>query len=222
MSRFISPGNCTQSVLDATRKRLDFIAPLLLRLYLAPVFWVAGNNKWNPLDADSSLDSVVEWFGNPDWGLGLPLPALNAYLAWGAEYLGAILLALGLATRWVCIPLMVTMVVAMTTVHVSHGWQAIHDLNSPFPAAEAGAAEERLARARSLLREHGNYNWLTEHGNFVISNNGIEWAATYLVMLCALFFLGGGSYLSLDYWIRRRYGQSREAPAGPKVLSRAD
>lgn len=206
MGSIISLIGWAQSILDAVRNRLDIIGPLLLRLYLVPVFWVAGNNKWNPLDGDSSLDSVIEWFGNPEWGLGMPFPALNAYLAWGAEYIGAILLALGLATRWACIPLMVTMVVAMATVHISHGWQAIHDLNSPFPAAEAGEAVERLARAKSILREHGNYNWLTEHGSFVVSNNGVEWAATYLVMLCALFFLGGGRYISLDYWIRRRYG----------------
>ena len=205
MNFITSLAGCAQTVLDTIRQRLDFIGPLLLRLYLAPVFWVAGNNKWNPLDEDSSLDAVIEWFGNTEWGLGLPFPALNAYLAWGAEYLGAILLALGLATRWVCIPLMFTMVVAMATVHISHGWQAIHDLNSPFPTAEAGTAVERLAHAKSILREHSDYNWLTEHGSLVISNNGIEWAATYLIMLCALFFLGGGRYISLDYWIKRRY-----------------
>lgn len=193
-----------QAILDRIRQNLDFIGPVLLRLYLVPVFWVAGNNKWNPLDKSSSLDPVIEWFGNPEWGLGLPFPALNAYMAWSAEYFGAILLALGLATRWVCIPLMVTMVVAMATVHISHGWQAVHDLNSPFASADAGEALERLDRAKTILREDGNYNWLTEHGNFLVSNNGIEWAATYFIMLAALFFLGGGRYVSLDYWIRRK------------------
>ena len=97
------------------------------------------------------------------------------------------------------------MVVAMATVHISHGWQAVHDLSSPFPSADTGAALERLAEAKSILKEHENYNWLTEHGNFIVSNNGIEWAATYFIMLAALFFLGGGRYFSLDYWIRRKY-----------------
>ena len=206
MNGIISLAGSAQALLDRLRNNLDFIGPVLLRVYLVPVFWVAGNNKWNPLDNSSSLDSVIEWFGNPEWGLGLPFPALNAYMAWGAEYFGAILLALGLATRWICIPLMVTMVVAMATVHISHGWQAVHDLNSPFASAEAGEALERLGRAKSILREHGNYNWLTEHGNFIVSNNGIEWAATYFAMLAALFCLGGGRYVSLDYWIRRKYG----------------
>ena len=205
MNSIINLAGHAQAILDKIRDNLDLIGPLLLRMYLVPVFWVAGNNKWNPLDGNRSLDPVIEWFGNAEWGLGLPFPAVNAYMAWGAEYFGAILLALGLATRWMCIPLMVTMVVAMATVHISHGWQAVHDLNSPFASADAGEALERLARAKSILREHGDYNWLTEHGNFIVSNNGVEWAATYLVMLAALFFLGGGRYVSLDYWIRREF-----------------
>ena len=204
MNGITAPAYHAQAILDRIRGNLDFIGPVLLRLYLVPVFWVAGNNKWNPLDEGSSLDSVIEWFGNAEWGLGLPFPALNAYMAWGAEYFGAILLALGLATRWICLPLMVTMAVAMATVHISHGWQAVHDLNSPFAAADAGEALERLSRAKSILREHGDYGWLTEHGNFIVSNNGIEWAATYFIMLAALFYLGGGRYVSLDYWIRRK------------------
>lgn len=211
MNSIITLAGCAQALLDKIRNNLDFIGPVLLRMYLVPVFWVAGNNKWNPFDENSSLDPIIEWFGNTEWGLGLPFPALNAYMAWGAEYIGAILLALGLATRWLCIPLMVTMIVAMATVHISQGWQAVHDLNSPFASADAVEALERLTRAKSLLKEHGNYNWLTEHGNFIVSNNGIEWAATYFIMLTALFFLGGGRYLSLDYWIRRKFSGSQPA-----------
>ena len=56
----------------------------------------------------------------------------------------------------------------------------------------------------SILMEHGNYDWLTEAGSFVVLNNGIEWAATYFVMLLALFALGSGKYVSLDYWLCRR------------------
>ena len=28
-----------------------------------------------------SIEDTIEWFGNPDWGLGLPFPALMAWLA---------------------------------------------------------------------------------------------------------------------------------------------
>lgn len=184
---------------------LDFLGPLALRLYLAPVFWVAGMNK------ASGFNDVVEWFGNADWGLGLPLPWLMAALATAAEAGGAVLLLLGLGTRLVTIPLMITMMVAAVTVHWANGWQAVHDSMSPFAsrftfgleADDASAAAERLDRARSILQEHGNYDWLTEQGSFVVSNSGIEWAVTYFVMLLALFFTGGGRYLSADYWLSK-------------------
>jgi uncharacterized membrane protein YphA (DoxX/SURF4 family) len=201
-------GCSLKNGLDKTRS-VDFFAPLLLRLYLAPVFWVAANNKWNPFDADSSLENTISWFANPDWGLGLPFPELMAYLAWGAEYFGAIALLLGLAVRWMAIPLMITMVVAAVTVHWQNGWQAIHDKMSAFPSDNLDGAMDRMEKARSILQEHGNYDWLTETGSFVVLNNGIEFAATYFVMLLTLFFIGAGKYLSLDYWIVHQCWQNR-------------
>ena len=64
-------------------------------------------------------------------------------------------------------------------------------------------AIDRLDRAKDILREHGNYSWLTENGSFVILNNGIEFAATYFIMLFALLVIGGGKFVSLDYWIAK-------------------
>lgn len=190
--------NCLQSLLDRTRA-VDFLGPLALRLYLVPVFWVAGTNKLK------GFSDVVEWFGNPDWGLGLPMPYLMAALASGTEVIGAVLLLAGLAVRWIAIPLIVTMIVAAVSVHWVNGWQAVADAKSPFPPEDIETATERLQAARSILQEHGNYDWLTGSGNFVISNNGIEWAVTYFVMLLALFFMGAGRYLSADYWIARKW-----------------
>jgi uncharacterized membrane protein YphA (DoxX/SURF4 family) len=200
-------GHTFQALLNKTRCA-DFLAPLMLRIYLAPVFWVAANNKWNPLNPDSSLQNTIDWFANPDWGLGLPFPEVMAYLAWGAEYFGAIALILGLAVRWVSIPLMVTMIVAATTVHWHNGWQAIHDLKSPFPSENAADAIDKLSRAKDILQEHGNYSWLTSDGSFVVLNNGIEFAATYFIMLLVLFFIGAGRYVSIDYWITNRCKQA--------------
>lgn len=179
----------------------DFLGPLALRLYLVPVFWVAGMNKV------SGFDNVVAWFGNADWGLGLPAPALMAALATGTEVIGAAALLLGLATRWFAIPLMITMLVAAFKVHAENGWQAVADPMSPFANENIQGAVERLDKARDLLREHGNYDWLTETGNFVVSNSGMEWAITYFVMLLALFFSGAGK-ASLDHLIARRLGNS--------------
>lgn len=191
--------------LDSTRA-VDFIAPLLLRLYLAPVLMQAGWNKYN------AFEDTAAWFGNPDWGLGLPFPELMTALAIGAEFFGAILLLIGLATRLIAIPLMITMVVAAVTVHLKNGWLAIADSSSwladdtIFLNESIMEAPRKLEAAKSILQEHGNYDWLTSSGNFVILNNGIEFAMTYFVMLVALFFMGGGRYVSVDYWLKRKFG----------------
>lgn len=188
---------CALQSIPNSFHHLDFLAPLALRLYLAPVFWMAGTNKL------SNFDSTVQWFGNPEWGLGLPLPHLMAALATGSEVIGAVLLWLGLGIRWISVPLMITMLVAAWTAHWQNGWQAVADKLSPFAGANIDGAMERLDRARAILREQGNYDWLTETGSFVISNNGIEWAITYFIMLLALFFMGAGRWVSLDYYIGR-------------------
>ncbi len=180
-------------------EHLSGLGPLALRLFLVPVFWVAGMNKVN------GFEDVVAWFGNAEWGLGLPFPELMAGLAAGTEVIGAVLLLLGLAVRWISIPLIITMIVAIFSVHWENGWQAIHDLNSWGANANAEAALERLDVAKDILREHGNYEWLTEKGSIVSSNNGIEFGTTYLVMLVALFFSGGGKYFSVDYFLKKHF-----------------
>ena len=185
-----------QRLLDSTRL-LDFLGPLALRLYLVPVFWMAGTSK---LDG---FDNTVAWFGNPDWGLGLPFPWLLAFLATWTEVLGAMSLLFGLAVRWMAIPLMFTMVVAAGAVHLENGWQAIADPSAPFANERVEASAEKLSRAKAILKEHGNYDWLTSSGSLVVLNSGIEFATTYFIMLLALFFTGAGRFVSLDYWIRR-------------------
>jgi len=183
----------------------DFIAPLLLRLYLAPVLMQAGWNKLN------HFDDTVAWFGNSEWGLGLPMPELLTYLAVYTEFIGAMLLLAGLATRLVAVPLMITMLVAAITVHLKNGWLAISDASSWLADGtilrdeRIMEASEKLAAAKALLQEHGHYEWLTSSGNIVILNNGIEFAATYFIMLLTLFFIGGGRYVSVDYWIQKRF-----------------
>jgi putative oxidoreductase len=202
--------NLLQDLLDKFRI-FDFLTPLLMRAYLVPIFWMGGSRKIN-FSNFLPNDSVVQWFGNPDWGLGLPLPGLMAFLAGWSEVLGAILLTLGLGVRWISIPLMITIVVAAVTVHWQNGWLAIAEGSGLFATERTIGAIERLDRAKEILKEHGNYSWLTENGSFAILNNGIEFAATYFIMLLALFFIGGGKYLSLDYWFARRF---RRSAAGP-------
>jgi len=191
-----------QRLLNTTR-RLDFLGPLALRLYLAPIFWMAGTGKL------ADIESTAAWFGNADWGLGLPFPAAMAWLAASTETIGAVLLVIGLAVRWISVPLMFTMVVAMVSVHWQHGWQAIADTKfCLFNCADAQQAAERLGAAREILQQHGNYDWLTGQGGFVVLNNGIEFAATYFIMLLVLFFMGAGRFLGFDYWIDRKLNPS--------------
>jgi putative oxidoreductase len=90
------------------------VSLLLARLTVAYGFYEPAMQKW------SNISSVSNWFGT----LGIPLPTFNAYLAASTELLGVVLLTLGLFTRLISIPLMIVMVVAITTVHLSHGFAA--------------------------------------------------------------------------------------------------
>ena len=196
MNTLVAWYHSVHSAIFTRLQRFDGLAPLALRLYLVPVFWMAGTHKI------AGIDQTIEWFGNPDWGLGLPFPTLLAYLAAYTEAIGALLLLLGLATRWISIPLIAIMLVAIFAVHWDNGWAAI---------ADSGAQEVavRLGTAKEILQEHGNYAWLTEQGGFVVLNNGIELGVTYLVMLLSLLFTGGGRYVSVDYYLSRRFGVGR-------------
>jgi putative oxidoreductase len=192
--RFTTTLQTIKHALDTTRA-IDWIAPLALRAYLAPVFWMAGMNKL------ADFQGTVDWFGAD--GLGLPFPQVMATLATGAELGGAVSLALGLGLRWLCIPMMVTMIVAMATVHWQNGWLAIAEDMGPFANHRTMAAAEQLAKAKEILMQHGDYDQLTEYGSLAILNNGIEFAVTYFVMLLTLFFSGAGRWISLDFWIAR-------------------
>lgn len=209
MHRLVSLSN----VLISKLKTIDWLGPLALRLYLAPIFIAVGAHKF------ANFDSMVAWFGNADWGLGLPMPRLMVFLAASAELFGGIALLLGLATRLLVLPLMITMLVAAGTTHWDNGWFAIAPADPQTSTATVLAAVgipaaarslqnseevgQRVAAAKSLLRRHGNYSWLTEKGSFVVLNNGIEFAATYFIMLLSLLFTGAGRWVSADYWIAR-------------------
>lgn len=198
---------------------LDFVPLLLLRLYLAPVFIIAGLNKLN------NFENMVNWFGNAEWGLGMPFPTLMVALTILAELVGGLALVAGLFTRAFSFILSITMAVAALTVHWENGWFAITSTDpSTSPASlfakmgfasgqasleNSAEAAVRLDKARELLQTNGNYEWLTETGNFVILNNGIEFAATYFIMLMVLFIYGAGRWVSLDYWLTpKQYKQA--------------
>lgn len=187
---------CTYSeTLCRYMSRFDFLPPLAMRLYLVPILWPAGTGKL------FNLHQTAAWFGNPDWGLGLPFPHFFVYLVGGVEVVGAVLLLLGLGVRFISVPLMFVMFGAALTVHCQHGWSAIADHTSD--------ATQRLHEIMTWLQSNypQRYNYLTELGRPVMLNNGVEYAITYLIMLLSLFFTGAGRYFSLDYWIRKATSQ---------------
>jgi putative oxidoreductase len=94
--------------------KLKDLPQLFLRLILAYGFYEPAMSKMNDIDA------IASWFGDLD----LPFPTLNAYLATYTEFFGFILLLAGLGTRWIALPLIITLIVAIKTVHWENGFAA--------------------------------------------------------------------------------------------------
>ncbi|CAH9055424.1 hypothetical protein PSECIP111951_01238 [Pseudoalteromonas holothuriae] len=222
----------TYSSIVSKMRFLDGAPALILRLIVAPVMIIAGYNKLNIANSEVSFPSrlladenVVAWFGNEQWGLGLPLPDLLAFLAGWSEFLGGWLLLIGLLTRLVSIPLLFTMFIAATTVHWDNGWFSVAPSNPQTSAAQVfdwfgvPAAQQslenseqvalRLDRIKALVDTHGYPDYLYEKGSVVILNNGIEFAAIYFAMLLSLLFTGGGRFVSVDHWLKRYLNKHR-------------
>ncbi len=205
---------------------LDGVASLALRLILGPVLIGAG---WEKITGEN-------WFSQEM--MPFPFSVLPVELSWflasWTEFLGGICLLVGLGVRFWAIPMAVTMWVAAVSVHWDNGWPAIAPSNPPsicVPESEAHAqsnvferyikcynvnertieASKRLSRAKSILREHGNYRYLNGSGSIVKLNSGMEFAISYLAMLIALLVIGGGRYFSVDYYIKKLLG-TRSSP----------
>ncbi len=174
-------------------KRFDYLVLLAIRIYLIPVIFVGARSKV------LGFSGTVAWLGGPvaEGGLNLPFPQLLAFLATGAEVVGLICIALGLFTRIMSIPLIFLMSIASAMVHWKHGWDAI--------ATKTMESTSRLTEFMKWLSDNfpGRYNHITELGDPVMLNNGMEFAMTYFVMLMVLFIYGGGRYVSIDYWLKK-------------------
>ncbi len=196
----------------------DGIVTLMIRLILAPVMIAAG---WEKITGDNWFSFQLDAFPFP---FNVLPPELSWFLASWTEFLGGIFLLLGLGTRIWALALAVTMFVAAYSVHLPNGWAAIAPSNPPEVCitgtsahAESSSVEryikcynvnertieasKRLDRAKGILREHGNFRYLNGSGSIVKLNNGIEFAAMYFTLLLALVMIGGGRYLSLDYYV---------------------
>ena len=93
---------------------LESVVLLAIRLVLAYGFYAPATKKFG------DISSIAAWFET----LGIPLPHLSAYLAASTEMLGVVCLTVGIFTRFISIPLMFTMIVAIATVHWQNGFHA--------------------------------------------------------------------------------------------------
>ena len=164
---------------------LDFLPPLLLRLFLAPMLWVSGVKKiglfsgpdvdfLNPLtwvDMNAYAATVETFKASP---IPIPLPELMAWIVPGIEIIGAVFLLLGFAVRWISIPLL--LLVAGTLVLAMFG--------------------QNLATVvEGVLVSHGYNNPVT---------SSITQSLTHFIMFLTLFFMGAGRYFSIDWMMHRK------------------
>jgi putative oxidoreductase len=67
-------------------------------------------------------------FGKLLLQLGVPMPTATAWIVTGLEIFGGSLLLLGVLVAIVSIPLIISMLVAMFTVHIRYGFSAINTI----------------------------------------------------------------------------------------------
>jgi len=139
------------------------IGLLLLRLILAYTFFAPAMMKWN------DIASVAQWF---DY-MGIPFPTLNAYMAASTEMAGVVLLTLGLLTRFISVPLIVIMFVAIATVHGQNGFAFVNE-----------AVQFTNAYVNGDLIE----------GTIIKLQNGYELVLYYILMLLILVGNGAGKF----------------------------
>ncbi|MBT3802109.1 MAG: DoxX family protein [Bacteroidetes bacterium] len=106
-----------KTIYDNLIKKIENLKdlPLLaMRIILAIGFYKPAMMKLKDIDA------IAQWFESMHY----ILPKFNPYLATFTETLGVGLLILGLGVRFISVPLLVTMLVAIATVHWGNGFEA--------------------------------------------------------------------------------------------------
>jgi putative oxidoreductase len=120
--------SATARIDHALRRLTDaqWVPELLVRLFVGYFFLETG---WGKIH---NLDGMAERFAN--WGF--PAPAFNAALSGYTEFLGGLLVMLGLLTRLVSIPMFINMVVAILVVRLKKvsGLSDFVELDEPLYA----------------------------------------------------------------------------------------
>jgi putative oxidoreductase len=102
MTTFARRLRTAYSLFAGCANSLQSLFLLFVRLYWG---WQFCQTGWGKLH---NLPHVIEYFTS----LGIPAPALNAYFVSGLEFVGGILLILGLGSRLIALPLTIDMIVA--------------------------------------------------------------------------------------------------------------
>ena len=92
-------------------------SPLALRVPLGIIFAAHGAQKLFGWFGGYGLEGTGQWMAS----IGLEPGVLMAALSGSAEFFGGVFLLLGLLTRPIALVLAVTMLVAIFSVHISHG-----------------------------------------------------------------------------------------------------
>ena len=170
-------------------KKLDFLPPLLLRLFLAPMLWVSGATKLGLFSSESTdFLNPITWVDMSAYQatveslkaapIPVPLPELMAWIIPGLEVIGAVLLIIGFAVRWISIPLLILVVGTLMMAFVG---KDVPELIQSF---------------------------FSNHGYTDPNTNVLTQIFTFLIMFLTLFFMGAGRYFSID-WILHRKLQRR-------------
>jgi putative oxidoreductase len=103
-----------------------WIPALLVRLFVGYFFMETGWGKIHDLDAFAMR--FAQW--------GIPYPAFNAVLSAYTEFLGGALTIFGVGMRFVSIPMIINMIVAILTVKLKHvsGLNDFVELDEPLYA----------------------------------------------------------------------------------------
>ena len=153
-------------------QNLQSASLLLLRLILAYTFLSPALMKW------ADISATAQWFES----MGIPMPTLNAYMAASTEMAGVVLLSLGLFSRLISIPLLITMFVAIITVHGANGYNVISE---------------------TLQWSDAYVNGQMVEGSIVFLQNGYENVLNYIAMLFVILSFGPGKF-SLDQLIKNK------------------
>jgi putative oxidoreductase len=101
------------TISEHSQKRLADIGLLLVRAVLAAVFVFHGSQKLFGWFGGYGIEGTAGWMAS----IGIPLPLVSTVVVGCVEFFGGIALLFGAGTRIAAIPMAVSMLVAIATVH---------------------------------------------------------------------------------------------------------